>query len=161
MALGRMVIGFITVIVGASLVPTLVTIINSASSELRETITGNGQDNLVNLTNVSSTDLGIVASQPSASCSNLVIINSTGGEAIAQGGNYSFNSAACNFIMNDSSPYVGGQGNLTYDYSYSQLSAVNSSSASLLELTILFFSLAVMIAGVGTSVAGLVEYGLV
>lgn len=35
------------------------------------------------------------------------------------------------------------------------------SAASLLELTILFFALGVMIAGVGTSVSGLVEYGLV
>jgi hypothetical protein len=76
MALGRMITGFITVIVGASLVPTLVTVINSAISDLNTT---------------------------------------------------------------------GTQG----------------SAASLLELTILFFALGVMIAGVGTSVSGLVEYGLV
>ena len=76
MALGRMITGFITVIVGASLVPTLVTVINSAITDLNDT---------------------------------------------------------------------GTQG----------------SAASLLELTILFFSLGVMIAGVGTSVSGLVEYGLV
>ena len=36
-----------------------------------------------------------------------------------------------------------------------------ASSVSLLELTILFFALGVMIAGVGISVSGLVEYGLV
>lgn len=71
-----MITGFITVIVGASLVPTLVTVINSATSDLNTT---------------------------------------------------------------------GTQG----------------SAASLLELTILFFALGVMIAGVGTSVSGLVEYGLV
>lgn len=76
MALGRMITGFITVIVGASLVPTLVTVINSATDDLNDT---------------------------------------------------------------------GTQG----------------SAASLLELTILFFALGVMIAGVGTSVSGLVEYGLV
>jgi len=76
MALGRMITGFITVIVGASLVPTLVTVINSAIADLNTT---------------------------------------------------------------------GTQG----------------SAASLLELTILFFALGVMIAGVGTSVSGLVEYGLV
>ena len=76
MALGRMITGFITVIVGASLVPTLVTVINASTSELNTT---------------------------------------------------------------------GTQG----------------SAASLLELTILFFALGVMIAGVGTSVSGLVEYGLV
>jgi len=76
MALGRMITGFITVIVGASLVPTLVTVINASTTELSSN---------------------------------------------------------------------GTQG----------------SASSLLELTILFFALGVMIAGVGTSVSGLVEYGLV
>jgi hypothetical protein len=73
MALGRMITGFITVVVGASLVPTLVTVITSATTNM---------------------------------------------------------------------------GNMT-------------SAAQLLELTVLFFALGVMIAGVGTAVSGLVEYGLI
>ena len=79
-ALGRMITGFITVIVGASLVPTLVTVINASVLALED--------------------------------------NGT-------------------------------------------LTGTTGSAASLLELTILFFALGVMIAGVGTSVSGLVEYGLV
>lgn len=73
MALGRMITGFITVVVGASLVPTLVSVITAATSEMA---------------------------------------------------------------------------NMT-------------SAAQLLELTILFFALGVMIAGVGTAVSGLVEYGII
>ena len=158
MALGRMITGFITVIVGASLVPTLVTVINSAASDLAQSRPGSGAEDSIALTNVTNTTLAIKAAQPSAICSNFAMVNETGGEAIPAG-NYSFNADACNFIMNDSSPYIGENGNLTYDYLYT--SGTASSSTSLLELTILFFSLGVMIAGVGTSVSGLVEYGLI
>lgn len=87
MALGKMIVGFITVIVGASLVPTLVTVINSASGEIGTFNESTG-----------------------------ALISRTGTE---------------------------------------------ESAVSLLELTILFFALGVMIAGVGISVSGLVEYGLV
>ena len=80
MALGKMIIGFITVIMGASLVPALVTIIDTSIEGLKD--------------------------------------NGT-------------------------------------------LTGTAGSSASILELTILFFALGVMIAGVGTSVSGLVEYGLI
>ena len=97
MALGRMTIGFITVIVGASLVPTLVTVINSATADVNP-----------------------------AQCSGDWFVNGT-----------------CN-------------GTISYN-----ASGTLQSANSLLELTILFFALGVMIAGVGTSVSGLVEYGLV
>ena len=158
MALGRMITGFITVIVGASLVPTLVTIINGTASELAQSTPGSGAETGIALTNVSNTTLAIKSAQSSAVCSDFAMVNSTGGESIGAG-NYSFDANACNFIMEDASPYIGGEGNLTYDYAYT--SGTAASSVSLLELTIMFFSLGVMIAGVGTSVSGLVEYGLV
>ena len=160
MALGRTIIGFITVIVGASLVPTLVTVVNSATSDLYTSFSGNNSENLVNLTSSSNVTLSIKSSIPSATCSNLNIVNSTGGETIASG-NYTFFGNECKFIFDGASPYANSNGNLTHDYSYSVLNGTNSSSASLLELTILFFALGVMIAGVGVSVSGLVEYGLV
>lgn len=158
MALGRMITGFITVIVGASLVPTLVTVINSSTSELAQSTLGSGAETDIALTNVSNTTLAIKSAQASAICSDFAMVNSSGGETIAAG-NYSFNADACNFIMEDASSYIGAEGNLTYDYGYT--SGTASSSAQLLELTILFFSLGVMIAGVGISVSGLVEYGLI
>ncbi len=158
MALGRMITGFITVIVGASLVPTLVVVINSAASGLNHSASASGAENAIALTNVSNTTLAAKSSFSSAICSDFAMVNATGGETVPVG-NYSFNGDVCNFIMDDASPYIGENGNLTYDYTYTTGTA--SSSASLLELTILFFALGVMIAGVGTSVSGLVEYGLV
>lgn len=160
MALGRMITGFITVIVGASLVPTLVVVVNSSITGLTDTITGSDTDAGLTLTNASDTTLGIISTQSSASCSDLVLINATGGETI-NAGNYTFDTSACTFILGDDSSYIAETGNASYDYSYDTLTGTSGSSASLLELTILFFALGVMIAGVGTSVSGLVEYGLV
>ncbi len=158
MALGRMITGFITVIVGAALVPTLVTVINSSLTGLAQSSSRSGIETNVALTNVSNTTLAAKTSFPTAVCSDFAMTNSTGGEAIAAG-NYSFNGDACNFIMEDASSYIGAEGNLAYDYVYT--SGTAASTGSLLELTILFFALGVMITGVGTSVSGLVEYGLI
>ncbi len=158
MALGRMITGFIAVVVGASLVPTLVVVINSTVSELAQSRPGVGAENNIALTNVSNTTLAAKTSFPDAICSDFAMSNSSNGAAISSG-NYSFDANACNFIMEDASGFIGSQGNLTYDYAYTTGTA--SSSASLLELTILFFALGVMISGVGISVSGLVEYGLV
>lgn len=161
MALGRMITGFITVIVGASLVPTLVTVVNSATGDLTTTNTGSAAETGIALTNSSNTTLAIKSTYSNAVCSNLEIVNATGGETIAASGNYTFYPSDCNFIFADASPYVGETGNLTHDYSYTSLNGTASSSSALLELTILFFALGVMITGVGTSVSGLVEYGLI
>jgi hypothetical protein len=150
-----------TVIVGASLVPTLVTVINTASTDLRSSISGSASQTGVSLTNSSNTTLAIRSTYSDAVCSDLAIVNATGGEAVVASGNYTFVGADCNFIFADASPYVGETGNLTHDYTATVLNGTSSSSASLLELTILFFALGVMIAGVGTSVSGLVEYGLI
>ena len=158
MALGRMIAGFITVIVGASLVPTLVTVINGSLNELGQSSLRSGSEVDIALTNVSNTTLAAKTSFPDAICSDFAMVNSSNGAAVGAS-NYSFSESACNFIMEDASPFIGSEGNLTYDYAYT--SGTAASSSSLLELTILFFSLGVMIAGVGTSVSGLVEYGLV
>lgn len=158
MALGRMITGFITVIVGAALVPTLVTVINSSVDELALTGSGTNAETNIALTDISNTTLAIKSTIPGAVCNNFVMVNSSDGAAISSG-NYSFAGSECTFIMDSSSSFNGSEGNLTYGYTYT--TGTGSSSASLLELTILFFALGVMIAGVGTSVSGLVEYGLV
>lgn len=158
MALGRLVVGFITVIVGASLVPTLVTIINSATAQLA-IVTGTNTDTGLLLTNTSNITLSTKTAQPTAVCSDLVVTNASSGNVIAAG-NYSFNTADCNFILTDVQ-FNGTTGDAAYAFTYTNLEGTAGSSASLLDLTILFFSLGVMIAGVGLSVSGLVEYGLV
>jgi hypothetical protein len=158
MALGRMITGFITVIVGASLVPTLVVVVSSSLTGLDQSSSRSGVEDSIALTNVSNTTLAGKTANADAICSDFVMTNSTGGETLTAG-NYSFNGDACNFIMEDDSAYIGENGDLAYDYTFT--SGTAASSGSLLELTILFFALGVMIAGVGLSVSGLVEYGLV
>ncbi len=158
MALGKMIIGFITVIVGASLVPTLIVVINSSITGLAQSSSRDGSENSIALTNVTNTTLAGRTENSDAVCSNFVAVNETGGETIGAS-NYTFVGDDCNFIFSDASPYIGENGNLTYDYTFT--SGTAASSGSLLELTILFFALGVMIAGVGLSVSGLVEYGLI
>jgi len=77
--------------------------------------------------------LSIESTHPTAECSNIEIINSTGGEEIIGNGNYTFYYPLCIYEVQADSAYLDSEVNVSYDYSYASgtsLAGVNSTEIS-------------------------------
>lgn len=78
--------------------------------------------------NITNSTFAIKSTYSGASCSLTIVNNATGGEEIVGTGNYTYYSPECNIILQDGSPYIGEDVNVTYVYTYesnSTLSGVN------------------------------------
>jgi len=82
-------------------------------------ITGtNTNETLSAMDNITNSTFAIISTQPTATCNLDSVNNATGGEEIVGAGNYTFYASDCKMILQDDSPYIGEDVNVTYDFTY-------------------------------------------
>lgn len=113
---------FITglVIVGISLIVGIF-IVDSIGSAIERTGTITGtitNETLTAVDNITNSTFSIKVSHSDATCNLLAVLNATDGTVIEGAGNYTYYSSACALILQDDSPYIGEDIDVTYSYSY-------------------------------------------
>lgn len=75
-------------------------------------------ETLLAVDNITNSTFAIVSTYSDATCNLDNIYNTSGGEIIIGDGNYTYYTD-CKLILQDDSPYIGEDLNVSYDYTYS------------------------------------------